>query len=210
MKIAVIAAGGNLGKKIVRQALDRGHEVKGFVHHRKEVDDRAVILEKSLFDMTAEDITDCDAVISAFGSGFETDPVINLQSFLKYIELNQGSDRHMIVIAGSGSLYMDASHSVLGYEAPGYPSFMKEISRNTRLGIEEIKKSAINWTVMCASQFFDQNGPLTGKYQVGTEECHIRNERGDCYLTYEDMAMAMIDCAEAGSYQKQVVTIGTL
>ena len=70
MKIAVIAAGGNLGGRIVTEAVDRGHDVTAIIHNAPCRDPRAAVLKKSLFDLTAEDVGEFDAVISAYGSGF--------------------------------------------------------------------------------------------------------------------------------------------
>jgi putative NADH-flavin reductase len=40
MKIAVIGAAGNIGKRIVREALDRHHEVTAVVRHPERLDPR--------------------------------------------------------------------------------------------------------------------------------------------------------------------------
>ena len=52
MKIAVIGANGNLGARVTKQALDRGHAVKGFLHSVRTPDARAEFVVKSLFDIT--------------------------------------------------------------------------------------------------------------------------------------------------------------
>lgn len=77
MKIAVVGANGNLGTRVTKQALDRGFLVKGFIYDGESPDARAEIVKKSLFDMTKEDIEDCDVMISAYGSGFKADPALN-------------------------------------------------------------------------------------------------------------------------------------
>lgn len=88
MKIAIVGANGNLGSRVTRQALDRGFEVKGFIYDGETPDMRAEIVKRSLFELTTEDISDCEVMISAYGSGFNADPALNHKAFLKYIELN--------------------------------------------------------------------------------------------------------------------------
>ena len=66
MKIAVIGANGNLGSRVTRQALERGMTVKGFVYAGNVEDERVEVVNKSLFDVTKEDISDCDVMISAY------------------------------------------------------------------------------------------------------------------------------------------------
>ncbi len=210
MKIAIIGANGRLGTKVTEQALDRGMEVKGFIYDGEIPDERVQVVNKSLFDITKEDIADCDIMISAYGSGVHADPALNHQAFLKYIELNDGTDRHLIAIGGAGSLFTDETHASYCYEAPDHPEVLKGISKNIKLGIDELKKvTNINWTVVCPSSFFDFEGALTKNYQVGTEGHLIFNEEGKSYVTYNDLAMAMLDIAEQNTYNQMQVTIGT-
>lgn len=210
MKIAVIGANGNLGSRVTRQALERGYEVKGFIYAGDVEDKRVEVIKKSLFDVTKEDIADCNAVISAYGSGFDADPTLNHKAFLKYIELNQGTKRHLIAIGGAGSLFTDSAHTTYCYETPEHPDFLREISKNIKQGIDELKKTTdVNWTVVCPSLFFDSEGALTGNYDIGTEEQVIFNEAGESRVTYEDLAMAMLDVAEADSYNQKQITVLT-
>lgn len=210
MKIAVVGANGNLGTRVTKQALDRGFAVKGFIYNGETPDERAEIVVKSLFDVTEADIEDCDVMISAYGSGFHADPALNHEAFLKYIELNRGKERHLIAIGGAGSLFTDESHTKYCYETPEHPEFLKEISKNIKLGIDELKKTDhMNWTVVCPSSFFDPEGPLTGNYEVGTEGHLIYNAAGESRVTYDDLAKAMIDIAEADSYNCMQITVLT-
>lgn len=211
MKIAVIGANGNLGSRVTKQALDRGFEVIGFIYMGEAPDKRATIVNKSLFDITKEDLQDCDVMISAYGSGFNADPALNYQAFLKYIELNEGMERHLIAIGGAGSLFTDEKHTMYCYETPEYPDFLREISHNIKLGIDQLKKTTdVNWTVVCPSSFFDPDGKHTGKYQIGTEGHLIYNDKGESVVTYDDLAQAMLDIAEDNSYNNMQITVGTL
>lgn len=210
MKIAMIGANGNLGTRVTKQALDRGFEVKGFIYNGDTPDERAEIVEKSLFDVTKEDIADCDVMISAYGSGFKADPALNHKAFLKYIELNAGTDRHLITIGGAGSLFTDATHTTYSYETPEHPDFLREISKNIKLGIDELKnRTDVNWTVVCPSSFFDPEGELTGNYEIGTEGHLLFNEKGESRVTYNDLAQAMLDIAEANTYNQKQITVLT-
>lgn len=210
MKIAMIGANGNLGTRVTKQALDRGFEVKGFIYNGDTPDERAEIVKKSLFDVTKEDIADCDVMISAYGSGFKADPALNHKAFLKYIELNAGTDRHLITIGGAGSLFTDATHTTYSYETPEHPDFLREISKNIKLGIDELKnRTDVNWTVVCPSSFFDPEGELSGNYEIGIEGHLLFNEKGESRVTYNDLAQAMLDIAEANNYNQKQITVLT-
>ena len=210
MKIAVIGASGNLGGRVARQALERGYEVTAIQRSEAVSDERTGLMRKSLFDLTRDDLMDMDVVISTFGSGFKVDPSTNKDAFMKYIELLDGTDKHLIAIAGAGSLYTDKSHSMYEYETPGHPEFLKGISMNIKLGIDELHKTEhMNWTVVCPSRNFDPEGPFTGDYLVGTDGEIIYNEESNSYVTYDDLAKAMIDIAEQNSYQRMKITVAT-
>lgn len=210
MKIAVVGANGNLGTRVTKQALDRGFEVKGFIYIGDSPDTRVEVVKKSLFDITLEDIADCDVMISAYGSGFNADPKLNHQAYLKYIELNNQTQRHLIAIGGAGSLFTDETHTLYCYETPEHPDFLREISRNIKLGIDELKRTTdMNWTVVCPSSYFDSEGSWTKNYQIGTQGHLIFNSEGNSYVTYDDLAMAMVDIAENNTYNKMQITVGT-
>lgn len=210
MKIAVVGANGNLGTRVVKQALERGFKVKGFIYDGESTDERAEIVKKSLFDVTKEDIADCDVMISAYGSGFKADPALNLKAYQKYIELNQGMNRHVIAIGGAGSLFTDEKHTTYCYETPEHPEFLREISRNIKLGIDEMKKTTgVNWTSVCPSSFFDPEGGLTKDYTIGEEGHLLFNKAGESRVTYDDLASAMLDIAEADSYNGKQITVLT-
>lgn len=211
MKLVVIGANGNLGSRVVKQALNRGHEVKSIAYMSNGNCEGTEVIDKNLFDMTQEDLGEAQVVISAFGGGFKADPVINKQAYEKYIELLDGTDKKIIAIAGAGSLYTDSTHSMREYEVPGYSATLAGISKNIRLGVDKIKeRTDLNWTVVCPSRKFDLEGPHTNNYIVGTDEEIIYNEDGNSYVTYEDLATAMLDIAEKDLYNKQVVTIATV
>ena len=210
MKIGVIGTNGNLGNKIVRQALDRGLDVKAFVYMGACLDQRVISIEKNVFDLTKDDICDLDVIISAFGSGFQADPTINEMVFLQYIALLKDTPIKLVTIAGAGSLYSDSSHTLFEYETENHPSKLKDISKNIRLGIDTLEKEkSFDWTVVCPSRRFNLNGSLSKDYIVGTDCEIIYNEDQQSYVTYEDLANAMIDIAEQDLYSHQVVTIAS-
>lgn len=211
MKIGIIGANGNLGKKITKEALNRGHQVTAFIY-KGELELDCVKIEKNLFDMVNDDVKDLDVVISAFGGGISAkiDASINKKAFEKYIELLDNTSIKLIVTAGAGSLYTDETHTLYEYEANHHPEKLKETSKNIKLGVDELKKTThLDWTAVCPSRQFDLNGPLTKKYLIGEKEEIIYNEDGKSYLTYEDMAQAMLDIAQERTYSKQVITIAT-
>ena len=71
MKITVICAAGRQGRKLVTEALNRGHKVTAVVRKGNESPVGADVIEKDLFDLTLNDLKDSDVVIDAFGAWTE-------------------------------------------------------------------------------------------------------------------------------------------
>ena len=116
MKIGVIGANGRLGTKVVKEALNRGYDVRSFILTGEGTDSREELIYRSLFDLTKEDLEGLDCVISTFGGGFHADPVINKEAFEKYAQLSEDSGLHFTVIGGAGTLYPDKTHTKHEYE----------------------------------------------------------------------------------------------
>ena len=67
MKIAVISANGKAGSLIVKEAIERGHEVTAIVRGENKTLAKKII-SKDLFNLTKEDLQGFDAVVSAFAT----------------------------------------------------------------------------------------------------------------------------------------------
>lgn len=209
-KFAVIAAGGRLGGKLVTEALNREIQVTGFINHTPCRDARAVSVQKSLFDLTAEDLAEFDAVLSAYGSGFQADPAINFQAVAHLAQVLQGTGTHLLTIGGAGCLYADPEKKTHVCEAPGHPDFLRDISRNLLRGLDYLRTvEGLDWTFVCPSLILDAEGPRTDDYLTGTEQMVLTNEDGYSYVSYDDLASAMVDCACDGSCKGQVLTVAS-
>lgn len=208
MKIGVIAAAGNLGGRVVTECLERGHAVTAFVNRTLCRDPRAKSVRKSLFDLTGEDVAGLDVLISAYGSGFEADPVVNRRALKHLAELSAAAGIRFLSIVGSGCLYTDGSKRVRCWEAPGYPELLKGISQNTTLGVEDVMaRGDARYTFVCPGQCFDGQRGKTGAYMTDTSVTVTVNEDGSSYTAYGDMAAAMVDFAENGAFEHSFVTV---
>ena len=171
---------------------------------------RCDVRSMSLFDLKEEDLKGSDLIISAFGSGLNGDPKLNKKAFDAYIRLCTGQEHYLVAIAGAGCLFTDATHTVYEYQTPTHPDKLRPISQNNLEGILEIKKHTdFDWCIVCPSRLFDFDGPDTGAYIIGEEEEIIYNEDGNSYVSYDDLATAMLDIAQKRSHCHQVVTIAS-
>ena len=210
MKFGVIGAGGRLGGKLVTTALDRGIDVTAMINRTPCRDSRAAVLQKSLFDLTKEDVAGFDVLLSAFGSGFTADPVVNRQAIEHLAEITQETGVHLIMIGGAGCLYNDETEENFVYESAGHPAFLKGISHNLELGFEELcQTTGVDWTFVCPSLLLDQDGPRTGDYLTRSDRHVLFNEDGHSYVSYDDLAIAMVDFGQKSQFKRQLVTVAS-
>lgn len=205
MKIGLIGATGRLGGIIVDKA--DGFDIKAFVRNPHYSHEHVETIHKSLFDITKEDIEDIDVLMSAFGSGFDVEPTINYDAFLKYIELLNHTNKKLVVIGGAGLLYQDQTHTLHEYESKGHPEKLEQISQQICLGVEALKKeTSFDWTVVCPSRFFDYEHQ-SQSYIIDESEQIVYNKEGKSYSTYNDVADVMLRLAREPIYNHQVITI---
>ena len=208
MNIAVIGASGKLGHKIVLEAKARGHYVKAVIHGDGEANEADETLHKSLFDLNTFDIENIDVIISAFGGGFKADPKINKEALEKLAGLVKGTSKRFISIGGAGMLYVNATHTSRVYQGKDHPDFLRGISENILLGVNELKTTKdVNFTVICPSIFFDYEGKKTSNYKVGLNEEVLYSSKGESRISYKDMAYAMIKEAEEHAFNQKCITI---
>lgn len=209
MKAALIGATGNLGKRIVHYAKQESIELVAFVRRPCRIEGVQIIV-KDLFELERDDLKEIDVLISAFGGGFQANPVINKKAFEKYIELLGNTNKRLVAIAGAGSLYTDSSHTRFEYEQESHPAKLKAISENIRRGINRIRKDqSFEWTVVCPSRFFDLQGKYTGSVLIGRDEEIIENEDHQSMVTYEDLAETMVKIAVNDPYPNEIITVAT-
>lgn len=193
MKIAIIGASGNVGKKLVQEAIHQSYEVTGIVRNKKSAEELEIpIIEKDLFSLTAEDLKNFDVVIDSFraASGKEEEHQTSIQHLIKVFE-NLPNTR-LLVVGGAGSLYMNPEKTLQLAQSEGFPEEYKPTAVNMAKGLDLLRKSSIQWTYLSPAAFFDFDGPRTGHYQLGHEN-FITNHKEDSYVSTADYAIALID-----------------
>lgn len=213
MKIAVVGATGNLGRRVVRQALEAGHEVRAFVRSTARAESLPgdiEVIERDLFAIEAADLTECDALVSAFGSGFSADPAVNEKACARYLELGRATGVRVVAVVGSGCLFADETRTQRVYELPGHPGKLVEISAAATRGLGLLDAAVdVDWRLVTPGLTFDSEGPLNPAAAVTFDTSRVvtRNAAGSSYSTYEDVAAAMLALAETGEHAHELVQV---
>ena len=208
MKIAVIGAAGKAGRLIAKEAMDRGHAVTAVVKPGSEdrVPEGCAILTKSLFDLTAADLCDFQAVVNAFGTPFDVPG--KEQEHIDAAKLLISIGRvlpqvRFLTIGGYGSLYTDETRTKQVVD--DIPKDVGAVPWAAKEALDLFRASDINWTFFSPAGFFDAEGPRTGSYTLGGDVV-ILNEQGKSYISYADFALFLVDEIEQGKHIRERIT----
>lgn len=193
MKIGIIGASGKAGNLILKEAVERGHEVTAIIRDAsKLVDQRVAILEKDIFALTAADLTVFDVVVNAFGAPLGEEQ-LHVDAGHALIEALKGSATRAIIVGGAGSLLVDADKAMTVMETPDFPEIFKATAKGQGRNLQELQATTdLSWTFISPSAIFDADGKRTGTYQAGHDHLLV-NSKGDSYISYADYAMAVVD-----------------
>lgn len=206
MKIAVICANGKAGKRIVKEAVNRGLDVTAVVRGENQTAAQKV-LQKDLFDLTAEDLKDFDVVIDAFGAWTEETLPQHSTSLAHLCDALSGSETRLLVVGGAGSLYVDKEHTAVLSDGPDFPAEYLPLAKAQGKALEELRKRTdVTWTFISPAADFRADGERTGKYILGGEELTL-NAKGESVISYADYAIAMVDEAVNGSHIRQRISV---
>ncbi|WP_090810545.1 NAD(P)-dependent oxidoreductase [Paenibacillus sp. 276b] len=208
MKIGIIGATGKAGNLILKEALDRGHEVTAIVRNASKVEDISLnVLEKDVFDLTAEDAKSFDVIVNAFGApaGKENLHVEAGQALINV--LKEAPNTRLIVVGGAGSLFTDETQTLRVVDSPGFPDAYKATATNQGKNLQDLQASSgIQWTFLSPAGFFNPEGIRTGKYQSGKDQILVNSE-GNSYISYADYAIALVDEIENPQHKNERFTV---
>lgn len=207
MKIAIIGASGKAGNQILEEAYERGHDVTAIVRQKDKITNPNVrILEKDLFDLTAEDLVNQDVVVDAFNAQMGHEELH--QTSLKHLRaILKGREVRLLIVGGAGSLYVDQDETVRLMDTEDFPAPFLATARNMGQAFDELKTDKdVNWTYLSPSAFFNPDGEKTGNYILGENQLLV-DEKGHSEVSYANFAVAMLDEVEQGNYKQARFTV---
>ncbi|MBQ7744859.1 MAG: NAD(P)H-binding protein, partial [Ruminococcus sp.] len=171
MKIAVVAAAGKAGRKIVREAKDRGFEVTAFVRKVAEIDGADKVIVRDIFDLTKDDLAGFDAVVDAFGAWTEDVLPLHSTTLAHLCDVLSGTNTRLLVVGGAGSLYVNPEHTMQVMDTPDFPEIFKPLASAQGKALEELReRNDVQWTFISPAGDFPADGERTGTYILGGEE----------------------------------------
>ncbi|MEL6842874.1 MAG: SDR family oxidoreductase [Bacteroidota bacterium] len=154
MKVLVIGATGRLGRELVNQALDAGHEVTAFARNINDFTSEHPNLHLQQGDVLYPALIEAalqghDAVLSVIGIRQFRGPITLLSTGIKNIISGmekQGVNR-LITITGAGILQENDWQIVM--ESLSFPPNLQNISLDHLRVWELLKISQLDWTIAC-------------------------------------------------------------
>lgn len=204
--IAVVAANGHSGQLIVKEALERGHDVTVFVRSENRTPAKKAVI-KDIMELSAQDLEGFDAVVDAFGAWTPETLPQHSTTLAHLSDILSGSDTRLLVVGGAGSLYLNPEHSLTVAQAPDFPEAFKPLALAMGAALTELRKhDDVRWTYISPACDFQADGERTGEYILGGEELTV-NERGESVISYADFAVAMLDEIESGNHVGQRISV---
>ena len=212
MKIAIIGATGFVGSALLKEALDRGHEVTAIVRHPEKLHPQSKLHPHKAdvynSDEVARVVAGHDAVISAFNPGWGNPDIYNLQvkGTRAIIEgVKKAGIKRVLFVGGAGSL--EVTPGVQAVDLPGFPPEYKQGALATREALNLLRQEpSLEWSFLSPSADLAP-GQRTGKFRLGKDQM-LNDANGQSRISTQDYAVAMIDEVEKPAHIRQRFTVG--
>jgi uncharacterized protein len=212
MKIVLLGASGFVGSAILKEALDRGHQVTAVVRNQGQL--KAVQhLKVQIADVydslaLAAVLAGHDALISAFNPGWKdpnlyADQVRGTASILKAAK--SAAIKRVLWVGGAGGLEVKPGVRVV--DAPNFPAAIKPGSLATIEALDQLRREPeLDWSYLSPSANM-KSGTRTGKFRLGDDQLLV-DPSGHSNISVQDYAVAMINELERPSHIRKRFTVG--
>lgn len=215
MKIALIGATGFVGNAVLKEALDRGHEVTAIVRNPEKLSPQKnlKIVQGDVMDAErlAELLKGNDVVISAYNAGWKNPHLYD--EFMKgsasvQEAVKKSGVKRLIVNGGAGSLFVAPGVQLI--DTPEFPDAFKAGAGAARDYLNILKKEdKLDWTFV--SPPIEMNPGTkhgrTGHYRTGLDN-PVFDENNHSTISVEDLAVAILDEAENPKHLRVRFTVG--
>ena len=206
MKIAVIAANGRAGQKIVAEAVNRGLDVTAIVRGENKSVAKNFI-QKDILNLTKDDLKNFDVVIDCFGAWTPETLPLHTTTSQHLCDILSGTDTRLLIIGGAGSLYTDKTHTMQVFKTKDFPAEYLPTATAQSNELDELRKrNDVKWTFVSPAGDFQADGERTGEYILAGEEFTV-NDKGESIISYADYAVAMVDEATNGNHIQQRISV---
>jgi putative NADH-flavin reductase len=212
MHITVFGATGQVGKRVVQQALNRGYIVTAFGRNVEGLIDQDNRNEKLIarkgYIFDAKDVSnalkDADAVVSVLGGAFDgSDKSRSLGIKNIITQMEAKGIKRIVALGGLGIL--SANDETLLIETENYPEEFKPVGMEHLKAYEFLLASTLDWTFYCPPNIIDADE--TGLFITST---NFPPEPNTYKINAGDIALSMLNAIEKKEFIKERVGITQL
>lgn len=200
MKIVVIGATGNIGRRVAKEALSRGHEVTGVVRDPAAVEApdprvRLVKADATRADDVVRAVKGADAVVSAISPRPNARglPAPSLQANARALiaGLRAAKVRRVLYVGGASSLEVAPGQALA--DQPDFPKIYGAEAREGReaLAVWRNEAAGLDWTYLSPAVEIGP-GERTGKYRTTGDQV-LLDAAGKSFISFDDYAVAVLD-----------------
>ncbi|WP_329491239.1 NAD(P)H-binding protein [Kitasatospora sp. NBC_01246] len=210
MRITVFGATGNVGSRVVTEALARGHEVTAVLRDPSRPHALPAAAEIATGDArNPEDVARLAAgrsvVISATrpAPGSEPDLALATKGLLAGLA---GTDVRLLVVGGAGSLTLPGGDGATVIDDPDFPAAWLPIALacGEQLALYRAE-TEVDWAYLSPAALLEP-GRRTGHYRLGRDELLV-DEAGVSAISMEDLAVALLDEAARPAHHRTRFTV---
>ncbi|CCH16301.1 NAD(P)-dependent oxidoreductase [Micromonospora lupini] len=201
--IVVFGAGGTAGSRVTAEAVDRGHRVIAAVRRPEATSYLPAGVRTITGDATSERSVrelapEADALVVAIGGGERglwRDAAENLVTTLR----SMPAAPRIIHLGGGSTLLTPRGTRIL--DEPDFPEQYRDAALGQADALDYYRTAAdgVSWTYVSPPPLEFHPGDRTGHYRTGTDE-PVTDDQGRSVLTYEDLAVAIVDEIEQPRY----------
>jgi len=208
MKVAIIGANGKSGSNLVQEALKQGYDVTAIVRNKEYKNGDVKIVYKDVFELSKADLAGFDAVISAFAAWTPEAFPLHKKVAKHLADALSGTKTRLIIVGGAGTLLVDDKGTMV-MDTPDFPPEYMGVAKATAESFFELKgRTDVLWTYVSPAGDYDADGTRTGKYVLGNDHV-ILNSQNESYISYADLAIAIIDELKNRNFvQKRFTAVG--
>ena len=209
MKIALVAATGNIGSHIAARALQRGHRLTAIVRSARALGPALAGAELAVAALDdagalAAAARGHDVLASAYGPGTADAGTIVTATRQLIAAARASGVRRLVVVGGAGSLEVAAGVQLV--DTPTFPAAYKPygIAHREALGLLRAAPD-LEWTFFAPAAEIGP-GEALGQFRTAANSLLVGSD-GHSRISYPDYAQAFVDELEAPRFVRQVATV---
>lgn len=206
MQLLILGATGPSGQQLVKQALERGHQVTALVRNPEKLNiphEHLIVITGDVLDerTLTNALNGTDVVLSALGngmnlksSGIMTKALGNLIPCMRAAAVSRVV---MLSAFGVGETFSQANL----FQRIIFRTFLRGIYGDKNKADAMLRQSELDWTLVCPVRL--TNGPATGDYKVG----EVLPMKGRPIISRADVAHFMLQELKDKTYSRKIAVL---